>query len=79
MELYDSYASFNNLSIREILDYLFVNFKEVSEGDIEKLKKVFLALFNLNKLFRNYVKVVEDAINQAEVARYPYTPQKIIS
>ena len=67
-ELCDPCTSFNNKTTCEILDYLFENFSNVSEGDVEKLEQVFIAPFNPLEPFRNYVKTIEETMRSAEAA-----------
>ena len=78
-ELCDPYTGFNNRTIREILDYLFGNYGEVSEGDVEQLEKVFTAPFDPMEPFGNYVKSVEDAMRAAEAAGCPFTPEQVVT
>ena len=78
-ELCDPYTGFNNSTIREMLDYLFNNFGEVSEGDAEKLENVFVAPFDPLEPFGNYAKTIEEAMRTAEAAGCPHTPQQIVT
>ena len=77
-ELCDPYTGFNNATIRQLLDYLFDNFGEVSERDVEKLEKVFLLPFDPYEPFGNYVKAIEDALRSAEAAGCPYTQEQLV-
>ena len=76
-ELCDPCTSFNNKTTCEILDYLFENFSNVSEGDVEKLEQVFIAPFDPLEPFENYVKTIEEAMRSAEAAGCPYTPSQV--
>lgn len=67
-ELCDPYTGFNNKIMREMLDYLFENFGEASEGDVENLEQVFIAPFDPLEPFGNYVKTIEKAMRSAEAA-----------
>ena len=78
-ELCDPHTGFNNKSMREILDYLFENFGEVSEGDVEKLEQVFTAPFDPLEPFGNYVKTIEEAMRSAEAAGCPHAPKQVVT
>ena len=75
----DPYTGFNNRSLQEILDYLFINFRKVSEEDIEQLEKVFIAPFDLMEPFGNHVKSVENAMRSAEAVECPYMPEQVVT
>ena len=62
-----------------MLDYLFDNFREVSEGDVEKLENVFLATFDPLKPFGTHVKTIEEAMRTAAAVGCPHTPEQIVT
>ena len=78
MELEDNYTGFNNISIQDILDYLFDRFGEVTPTELEEAENDLSKPFDPHEPFGVVVCRIENAIDIAEAAKCPFTMQQII-
>ena len=78
-EIHDNYTGYNNHSIQQIFTYLFNKYGDLDEADVEKIDKTLTKPYDANEPFGSFVKKVEDAMEIAEAAGCPYTPQQIVA
>ena len=78
-EIEDTYTGFNNINIQDIFTYLFDRFGDVTPLELEEAEKSMNEPFNPNEPFGLFVSNIEEAVDIAEAAGCPYTPQQIIS
>ena len=74
-EIHDNYTGYNNHSIQQIFTYLFNKYGDLDEANVEKINKILTEPYDANEPFGSFVKKVEDAMEIAEAAGCPYTPQ----
>ena len=78
-EIEDNYTGYNNVTIQEILIYLYDRFGDVTPTELEEAEKALNEPFNPNEPFGLFVCTIEDAIDIAEAARCPFTPNQIVN
>jgi len=78
-EINDTYVGYNNLSIQEILAYLYDHFGKVSTLELEEAKKTFQEPFDAAALFGSFVKKIEETVDIAEAAGCSYTPEQVVA
>ena len=78
-EIEDTYTGFNNISIQDIITYLFDRFGDVTPNELEDAEKVLNEPFNPNEPFGIYACTIEDAVDVAEAAGCPFTTEQIIN
>ena len=78
-EIEDTYTGYNNVSIQEILQYLYDRFGEVTPSELEEAEKELSQPFEPFEPFGVFISKIEDAIDIAEAANCPFTTQQIIN
>ena len=78
-EIEDNYTGFNNISIQDIFIYLFDRYGEVTPIKLEEAEKALNKSFDPSEPFGLFICTIEDAVDVAEAAKYPFTPQQIIN
>jgi hypothetical protein len=77
-DLHNSYTGYNNLTIQEILEYLYTNYGDLDEADLEQTELKFSSPFDPNEPFGIFIDKIEDCIDLAEAAGAPYTNEQIV-
>ena len=78
-EIEDTYIGFNNISIQDIISYLYDRFGDVTPNELEDAEKVLNEAFNPNEPFGIFAYTIEDAVDVAEAAGCPFTTEQIIN
>ena len=72
-DLYNSCTGYNNLTIQEILEYLYGNYGDLDKADFEQVELEMSSPFDLNDPFRIFISKIEDCVNLAKAAGALYT------
>jgi len=75
----DTYTGFNNVSIQDIIEYLFDRFGEVTPTELEQAEQDLNAPFEPFEPFGVFICKIEDAVDIAEAANCPFTTQQILN
>jgi len=78
-EIEDTYTGFNNVSIPEILRYLYDRFGEVTPAELEEAEQKLSQPFEPFEPFGVFICRIEDAVDIAEAAHCPFTTQQILN
>ena len=77
--LHDNYIGYNNQTIQNILSYLYQNYGNLNETDLEEAEKVLNTPFDPIEPFSIFVKRVEDTMDLAEATGAPYIANQIVN
>ena len=77
-DLHNSYTGYNNLTIQEIFEYLYENYGDLDEADLEQAELQMSSPFDPNEPFGIFVDKIEDCVDLAEAAGAPYTTAQIV-
>ena len=78
-EIEDTYTGYNNVSVQDILTYLYERYGEVTPDELETAEEALNNPFDPHEPFGAYICKIEEAIDVAEAAHCPFTPQQIIN
>ena len=78
-EIEDTYTGFNNVTIQDIFTYLYDRFGDVTPTELEEAEKTLNEPFNPNEPFGLFICTIEDAVDIAEAAGCPFTPQQAMN
>ena len=78
-EINDIYVGFNNVSIQDILAYLYDRFGKLSTLELEEAEKTFNEPYNPSTPFGSFTRKIEEAMDLAAAAGCPYTLQQIVA
>ena len=69
----DTYIGYNNMSIQDILAYLYNRFNKISTLELEEAEKTFSKPFGATAPFSSFVKKIKETIDLVEAGGYLYT------
>ena len=78
-EINDTYVGFNNVTIQNIITYLYDRFGKVSTLELEEAEKTFTEPFDATAPFGTFTKKLEETMDLAEAAGCPYTPEQLVT
>ena len=78
-EIEDTYTGYNNITIQDIFAYLYDRFGDVTPTELEEAEKTLNEPFNPNEPFGLFICTIEDAVDIAEAAGCPFTPQQVMN
>ena len=73
-DLQGTYTRYNNVSIQDILQYLYDNYGDLNELELEDIDKILNQPYEPSEPFSTFIKRVEDCIDIANTAGVPYSP-----
>ena len=65
--------------IQDIFIYLFDRFGDITPNKLEEAEKALSEPFNPNEPFSLFTCTIEDAVDIAEAAECPFTPEQIMN
>ena len=78
-EINDLHVGFNNVTMQDMLAYLYDRFGKISSLELEEGEKTFSEPFDATAPFGSFVKKIEETMDLAEAGGCPYTQEQLVS